>query len=366
MVKQKTRTWPQWLLWAAIVLAAGLLGAQNAWAIDPVPVPWNSMDIGGPTPVGSAQCDNGTFTLTAGGADIAGASDQFHSVYQSITGDFALIARVHIPTSPGNAAKAGLMVRDALAATANHVAVLRMPIHGVLSQYRTSYLPQSGLAVLDLPAPDWLRLVKRGTTVDSYVATDANGSPGTWRKVGGDEPIPSGMVYVGMCLTSCRPGASATATFDHVSLATGPQPALDDGTYSLVPVSAPAMTLTVTGSVVALAPPAAGSGRTWVFTGRGGDQYSIRPASDPSRALTVVGGGTADGTKLTLQIDTGQPAARWSVIANGTGTYGLAPQCAPDHGLDDLGGNATPDAIIDIWSRWAGDPHTQWTLTPAP
>src|SRR5262245_57259837 len=65
--------------------------AQQAWSL---PSPWSAQDIGSPAIPGSASFDQGTFTITAAGADIWGQSDQFSFIYQQVTGDVEVIARV--------------------------------------------------------------------------------------------------------------------------------------------------------------------------------------------------------------------------------------------------------------------------------
>ena len=344
-----------------VLLAAIVWVGGAARADDPLPTPWNGMDIGGPSPAGVAHADGGAFTITAGGAGLAGASDQFHFVFQSVTGDFALVARVTPSAGPGTPASGGLMVRDALATTSNFVAVAQTSSQGMRSQYRTPSVPRVGTDTAAASGAVWLRLVKRGTTVSSYLAADAGGAAGAWKKVGSDQPIASGMIYAGLWLAGASPGAGGQATFDHVSLVSGTQPALDDGVYTIVPVSAPALVLSLNDGKVGLAAP----GQRWMIESKGG-LYAIRPAQNVSLALAVAGGASASGTGVVVQADRGQPAERWSVITHGDGTYGLAPQCAPDSGLDDLGGNTTPAARIDIWQRWDGDPHTEWAITPAP
>ncbi len=348
--------------WATALLVAGLWPALAAQADDSLPVPWDGMDIGSASTVGSSLADGPTFTVRAGGGGLGGASDQFHYVYQSVTGDFSLVARVTSETGLDDAAKAGLMIRDALATTSSFVAIVRTLRAGVLEQYRTPCFPTTGVEATSAPSANWLRLVKRGTRVTGYIATDVNGSPGPWKKVGGDEPTATGLVYVGLCVTGHAPGAPGAAVFSHVALSTGPQPALDNGTYAIVPASAPALTLTAKGAGVGLA---AQSNQAWVFTDKGGGEYDIQPSSDHSLALAVAGGGAVSGTKIVLQADQGLPSERWVVVPNANGTYGLVPKCASGSGLDDFGGNATSDAVVDLWDRWAGDPHTQWTITPA-
>ena len=59
-----------------------------------LPAPWADQDVGAAGLVGSASYASGTFTVKASGADIAGGADAFHFVYQPISGDATIVARV--------------------------------------------------------------------------------------------------------------------------------------------------------------------------------------------------------------------------------------------------------------------------------
>ena len=321
-----------------------------------MPVPWNGMDIGVLSTPGTAQAADGTFTLTGSGGDMGGPSDQFHFVYQSLTGDCTLIARVNSRADP---MKAGLMARDALATTSDFVAVLAEPRQGVFSAYRNQYSPQAASESATAVSSVWLKLIKRGTTVQNYWAPDQNGAPGTWKPVGGSRPIASGMIYIGLCLSR---GAAA---FDHVSLATGSQFLLDDGVYTLSPASAPGMVLEVSGDTVSLAALTGAPSQKWRLVSKGGFA-SLQPFSDLSRALTVPGANSQSGSKVAVTTDSGQDSQRWSLSLNTNGTYCLRPKFDTGIGLDDFSGNATPAAVLDIWNYDRDDPHLQWMINPAP
>ena len=332
------------------LLALSLAG--NAAADDSVPTPWNGMDIGALSPPGTAKADTGTWTLTGGG-EIAGAADRFHFVYQSLTGDCALVA--HVSTDAGSA---GIMARQALATNSDYAAVLVTPGHAAASTYRTSYAPRTASESAAGASQTWLKLVKRGTVVQSYAAVDRAGTAGAWMPVGGPHPIPSGMIYVGLCQ------AGGAATFDHVSLLTGSQPALDDGTYVISPSGAPGMALTVSGTGVSLAPASGAARQTWRVVNKGGF-YSLRTLSTPPLVFCVPSLKSDSGTRVAVAPDGGQ-AQRWSIVANPNGTYGLLPQYDGSIGLDDFGGNTTPEAVIDVWRYDSNDSHLQWLINPAP
>src|SRR5262249_59506523 len=59
-----------------------------------LPPPWVDADIGSPGVAGSATWAGGVFTIKGGGSDIWNASDQFHYVYQAMSGNITVIARV--------------------------------------------------------------------------------------------------------------------------------------------------------------------------------------------------------------------------------------------------------------------------------
>jgi len=347
---------------ATALVALSLSAAGVAVADDQVPTPWNGIDIGGPSPAGASRADGGVFTLTGGGG-LAGTADQFHFVYQSLTGDCVLTARVSAGADPADREAAGVMARQALSADSDFVAVTLTPAQGAASTYRTPYAPQAATERAGAAPPSWVKLVKRDGVVRSYVAADRGGAPGAWTRIGGPQAIPTGMIYVGLCQTGG--GAGGTATFDHVSLTTGPQPLIDNGVYTISPFGAPGMVLVAAGGGVKLAPPVDSASQQWRLVGKGGGFYSFQPLSDPSRALTVPGAKSDPGTPVAAAADQGQDTQRWSIVTNRNGTYSLLPQFNTGIGLDDFGGNGTPDAVIDIWSYDGNDPHLQWTINPA-
>src|SRR5439155_7789207 len=53
-----------------------------------------TQDIGSPALAGSASYNGGTYTVAGSGSDIWSASDQFRYVYEPLTGDGTITARV--------------------------------------------------------------------------------------------------------------------------------------------------------------------------------------------------------------------------------------------------------------------------------
>ena len=347
------------LLTALCLAAKGQVKAD-----DLLPVPWNGIDIGALNPAGAARADNGVFTLAGGSGALAGASDRFHFVYQSVTGDCILSARISAGAGPNGAAGGGLIARQALESGSDFVAVTLTPGGGIASDYRTLYAPETAASAEAVrpSSPIWVKLVKRGLSVQCFMAADRSGAPGGWKRIGGRQPIPSGMIYVGLC-GACD-AAGGAATFDHVSLVTGPQNLLDNGVYTISPADAPGMALVSSGAAVKLAASDGSAGQRWRLAGKGGI-YSFQPLSDPSRVLSVPGAKTDNGSPVAAAADQGQSTQRWSIAANRNGTYSLLPQFNAGVCLDDFGGVGTPDATIDLWGFNSADPHLQWNINSA-
>ena len=198
-----------------------------------LPSPWGSQDVGGVAAVGSASYANGTFTVNASGADIWGTADEFHYVYQQLSGNGVITARVASLTNTNSWAKAGVMIRETLNANAKHAATLITPGQGVTFQRRTSTGGTSATTTLaSVTIPEWVRLERNGTTFTAWHSE--NGT--SWTQIGSVTISMGTSVYVGLAVTSHNDGVLTTATVDNVGLST-----------SLAPtptISAPASSLT--------------------------------------------------------------------------------------------------------------------------
>src|SRR5207248_661150 len=94
-------------------------------------------DIGTPAPAGSASYASGQFTVKGSGADIWGGADEFHFVYQPLSGNGTLIARVASQQNTSSWAKSGIMIRQSLAADSAHAFIALTPGNGAVFQERT-------------------------------------------------------------------------------------------------------------------------------------------------------------------------------------------------------------------------------------
>jgi phosphatidylserine/phosphatidylglycerophosphate/cardiolipin synthase-like enzyme len=180
-----------------------------------LPSPWADQDIGATSAAGSASDASGTFTITATGADIWGTADAFHYVYQPLTGDGTVIARVATVQEANAWSKAGVMIRESLAANSAHAIMLVSAAKGTAFQWRPSAGAASQSAAGSTSAPPrWVKLVRSGATFTGYESADGT----TWTVVGSATiSMSASTVYVGLAVTSHSTSASSTATFDSVT-----------------------------------------------------------------------------------------------------------------------------------------------------
>ncbi len=357
----------------SFILAALLLAMFAAVcpvkATDSIPNDWTGMDIGGALPAGTASEKDGTFTVFGHGGGITPDADTFHFVFQPVSQDCLLIARVNNLSGTANGAFGGIMIRDSLSNNSNFAAVVVTPSQGASFEWRNVTAP--GLASQNAPSsasPIWLKLTRRDNLVNGFIAPDVSGAPGTWQKLGGDEPIGSGMIFIGLCASSARPG-NCTATIDNVSFTEGPVPELADGTYHLINVSAPAMAVDAhadasDGSQVHLAALGNAPSQLWVVKYKGNGNYQLSPSDHPALALSVDSKNAQTGTRIEVSASQNDGDTLWTIKSIGDGIYGLKSKGAPSFGIDNFGGNATTDAVIDVYPFNGADEHMQWAIVP--
>jgi glucose/arabinose dehydrogenase len=229
---------------------SGTAAATYTASYEPVtatmPSGWTSTDIGAPITAGTADYATGSqsFYLDGAGADEYGANDQSHFVYQTLSGDGSIIARVRYQTNSDPWAKAGLMIRQSTATGAPFVDALVTPDvspntpeidgpgcnasgclaagpaiipavgYGVREQASGSH-SATGPALTGFTDPNkWLKLVRAGSTFTSYESTDGS----TWTQIGVQTVAMTGPVDIGLFDTGHDIGQVSTAAFDNVSV----------------------------------------------------------------------------------------------------------------------------------------------------
>ena len=181
---------------------------------NPLPAGWLDEDIGQVGVVGGAGYASNVFTVQGGGSSFFWVTaDAFHFAYVPLSGDGIITARV---TSTNTSGQVGVMIRETLAATSNH---LFMDVYGgsLYEAYRTNggssgYTPIAGGAV-----PIWVRVVRSGSSFTGYTSSDGV----NWTQAGTSQTITMAQnVYMGLAVAGST-STVYTATFDNVSIASG-------------------------------------------------------------------------------------------------------------------------------------------------
>jgi regulation of enolase protein 1 (concanavalin A-like superfamily) len=178
---------------------------------------WVSQDVGSTGAAGSMTVTGDSITVRGSGADIWGGADSFHFAYQPLNGAGTLTARVVSITNTNGWAKAGLMIRDSVAAGSRNIFVAATPDwHGIVGQHRDT----QGGTTAQVPGPAvrppyWLRLSRSSDF--TRLSTSSDGV--TWTEFASwSSSLISPNALIGFAVTSHANGSLCTATFDNVSL----------------------------------------------------------------------------------------------------------------------------------------------------
>ncbi len=194
-----------------------------------VPAPWTAKDIGSPAVTGTETASGGTFTVSGAGSDIFNNSDQFQFVYQAVSGDTQIVARVASFQAAAAWSKAGVMIRADLTGSAANAAMFATAAGSWVSQERllaggTTYQAAGSAGA----PPGWVKVVREGDLLSAFESADGT----TWTLVDTDTiPLPQ-TVYVGLAVTSRVSTAVATATFTNVAVS-APDPSNQLPTVSI-------------------------------------------------------------------------------------------------------------------------------------
>ena len=187
------------------------------------PGTFSGADLGSPAIAGTTTRVGDAVTITAGGTDIWGNADQGHFASQPRTGDFDLSVRVESLTQANLYTKAGLMVRESLAANSRHVFALAFPSNaaranntgGYEFQYRTTPGGASAAIYPAQPQPTvsfpntWLRMKREGDTFIAYSRT----TDSAWTEFARLTLDLPDTVFFGLAVTAHTASPATTAKF---------------------------------------------------------------------------------------------------------------------------------------------------------
>ncbi len=178
----------------------------------------NSDDVGAPPIKGSAEFDASTlqYKITGSGTDIWGKADQFHYVWQEMSGNFAVTATAKFLTEGIGHRKAVIMLRKSLDTDSPFV---HLAIHGDGTpsvQFRDTKADNTNTVDFPVEGPGvWkLKLVRRGSTITLWIAKD--GAP--LRELGHTTNQLGSPILVGLGVSSHTQEAVNTVLFSDVSV----------------------------------------------------------------------------------------------------------------------------------------------------
>lgn len=196
---------------------AGGTGADSsevAAAPNGLPGPWITVDIGTTGLAGSATFSSDAFTVKGAGT-FGGTTDGFRYVYQPLSADGSIIARVSTLGNTGTSARVGVMIRDTLA---NNARMAALSVTGSGS-YKWERRTTTGGSVSNTnsssgTAPNiWVRLVRAGNTITASKST--NGT--SWTTIGSATVTMASSCYVGLAVSSGSTTTLNTSVFDNIT-----------------------------------------------------------------------------------------------------------------------------------------------------
>lgn len=176
-----------------------------------VPTSQKAADIGAPAIPGTVSSSQGAYTVNAAGLDIWNTADQFHYVYQQVTGDVDVSVRVRSVSQAHVWSKSGVMIRESLSPGSMHASALLSSARGYAFHRRIdpNGFTEGGTGVTGV-TPGWVRLVRTGTRFEAFRSADGV----TWISLGVNVVPMADAVYVGIATTSHNTKATTTAVLD--------------------------------------------------------------------------------------------------------------------------------------------------------
>jgi hypothetical protein len=203
---------------AAMVEGARRTGTISALnivdlAAPTVPAPWTNISVGNVGQLGSASESAGVFTVAGAGAGISGKADALDYVYQSLSGNSTIIARLNSAQTGSD--EAGLLIREGVGAGAKEVGLV-MTSKGMKFVHRAKTGGKIAAEARKMSAviPEWEKLVRKGNTFSAYDSVDGK----HWKKVGAVSVRMNASAEAGMAVSSGTSATLNTALFSDVSV----------------------------------------------------------------------------------------------------------------------------------------------------
>src|SRR6267142_3045725 len=204
------------------VTVNGQTAVSPIFTLRRIPLGWSDGDVGTVGKAGSAGYASGTFTVKGAGQGMTGSADQLHYLYQPLSGDGTIVARV-ASMQGGNYPQAGVMIRESLdAGAANIYPAYYYTSYMYVFQRASTGASSTGANYVYTPLPYWVKVTRNGNTFSSY----ASGDGVNWAQMGTSQTITMAQnAYIGLAVSSGSTTVLTTATFDNVSVSSTAAPA---------------------------------------------------------------------------------------------------------------------------------------------
>jgi RHS repeat-associated protein len=326
-----------------------------------LPSGWTDGDVGTVGAAGSGSYSSGVFTVQGAGNGFSGTSDSFNFVYQQISNNGSVVAR--LVSNPSFATWAGIIIRQSLNGNSIDGALLhegngytflvdRSTTGGSANQ--PSYFQPPSL-------PVWLKLTYASGSLTAYHSLDGR----NWTQLGSSVAISlTSSIYVGLAVSSANDPSLATATFDNVSISSAatPAPAITSQSASTGSI----------GSAVSVNGTGFGSTQGSSFLSLNGSAVTVTSWSDTSITFTVPSGATSGdvvvqvapsmnaSNPVNFAVTSNPLPSGWldqdigAVYAAGSATYSNGVFTVNGAGTHPTNANSS-DEMHFVYRPWSGD-----------
>jgi len=181
--------------------------------IEGLPAPWKSADIGPLATVGSGKESNGQYEVEGAGK-MGGMTDSLRFVYQPLTGDGEMVARISSVSTSETGGYFGVMIRESLseASTFTFMGVGADGYYRYLRRQETGGGTSGKTSIKSLPANTWVRVLRKGQTLVSYRSSDGR----SWTQIGSRNITMAPNTFIGFTVNSGNVSVLSGGTFTHV------------------------------------------------------------------------------------------------------------------------------------------------------
>lgn len=330
--------------------------SDSSTATAPIGVTWplasavtaglTKTDIGGASPAGSATFSAGTWTVTGAGADYWGGvtSDSFTFVHKQVTGDATIIARVTGMQNTNASAKAGVMIRESLAADAKMAYMSLKPTSGVDVSARGYAMVSHNTrdrTDADAVIPYWVKVERLGNRINCYTSPDGS----NWAPARSYEFSLGNTCYMGLAVLSHVNGTLNTSTFTNVAITN----TIADGTYKLRNRASGKMLdnggSTTDGTPVKQWTDGTSNNLKWIVSTTGAFR-ELQCVTGGKRLDSI--GNAANDTPVGQWTNGTSANQEWSFVDLGNGYYKIINRA---NGLAlDTGGATVDGAVMEFWA----------------